>query len=384
MSVVPGEDIVITNITVTNYRSLADVTVEFDLLTIIAGPNGAGKSNLVDVLRFVRDALQYGLDAAIVNRSKMSALRRWSAKGRPFDVEIQLTIRTEDRIGAYGFVLGSERRGEYRVKREFLAPMLGPETFAGFETRDGHWANPPSGIAPAVQPTTLTLPLLAALEPYKAIYDQLTGMGFYNILPSQLREPQKFSNPYPLDENGGNFATMLRALKQDAPGAAVELERAIRTVTGDIEGYDVRPVGSYLTARLRHVATSESIAPWFELWQESDGTLRMLGILSALHQHPPRTLIALEEPELAIHPGALALLWEEIVLASRHTQIVITTHSPDLLDMCSAQQLRIMEKVEGVSFIGRVSEEQTRMIQKRLVAPGQLLRAQGLERAQGN
>jgi hypothetical protein len=52
--------------------------------------------------------------------------------------------------------------------------------------------------------------------------------------------------------------------------------------------------------------------------------------------------------------------------------------------MCSAQQLRIMEKVEGVSFIGRVSEEQTRMIQKRLVAPGQLLRAQGLERAQGN
>ena len=209
------------------------------------------------------------------------------------------------------------------------------------------------------------LPLLAALEPYKPIYDQLIGMGFYNILPSQLKEPQKFANPYPLDENGGNFATVLRALKQDSPGVAVELERAIQTVTGDIEGYDVRPVGSYLTARLRHIATNENIAPWFELWQESDGTLRMLGILAALHQHPPRTLIALEEPELAIHPGALALLWEEIVLASLHTQIVITTHSPDLLDMCSAQQLRVVEKVNGVSFIGPVADEQTRIIQKR-------------------
>jgi predicted ATPase len=375
---------VITDVTIKNYRSLADVTVEFEPLTVVVGPNGAGKSNLVDVLRFVRDALQYGLDAAIVNRNKMSALRRWSAKGRPYDVEIRLTVHTGDRIGIYGFVLGSERRGEYRVKQEFLERLLGPETFAGFETKDGRWVNPPPGTAPAIQPAALMLPLLAALESYKPIYDQLVGMGFYNILPGQLKEPQKFSNPYPLDETGGNFATVLRALKQDSPGVAVELERAIQTVTGDIEGYDVRPVGSYLTARLRHSATNENIAPWFELWQESDGTLRMLGILTALHQHPPRTLIALEEPELAIHPGALALLWEEIVLASLHTQIVITTHSPDLLDMCSAQQLRVVEKVNGVSFIGPVAEEQTRIIQKRLAAPGQLLRAQGLERAQGN
>lgn len=373
----------ITDVTVKNFRSLADVTVEFEPLTIIVGPNGAGKSNLVDVLRFVRDALQYGLDAAIANRSKMSALRRWSTKGRPYDVEIRMTVRTEGRIGSiYGFVLGSERRGEYRVKQEFLEPMSGP--FVGFETKDGRWVNPPSGTAPAIQPATLMLPLLAALEPYKPIYDQLIGMSFYNILPGQLREPQKFSNPYPLDENGSNFATMLRALKQDSPGDAIELARAIQTVTGDIEGYDVRPVGSYLTTRLRRVATNEDTAPWFELWQESDGTLRMLGIIAALHQHPPRTLIALEEPELAIHPGALALLWEEIVLASLHTQIVITTHSPDLLDMCSAQQLRVMEKVNGVSFIGPIAEEQTRIIQKRLAAPGQLLRAQGLERAQGN
>ena len=221
----------ITEVAAKNYRSLAAVTVEFDPVTVIAGPNGAGKSNLVDVLRFVRDALQIGLDAAIANRSKMSALRRWSTKGRLYDVEVSLTVRTEDRTGRYGFVLASKREGEYRIRREFLTPLAGPESFTGFEARDGQWVNPPQGIAPATQPAVLMLPLLAAMEPYKAIYDQLSGMGFYNILPSQLREPQKSANPYPLDENSSNFATVLKALKQGAPDAAAALERGLQAVS---------------------------------------------------------------------------------------------------------------------------------------------------------
>ena len=110
----------------------------------------------------------------------------------------------------------------------------------------------------------------------------------------------------------------------------------------------------------------------------------MLGILSALYQTPPRGLIALEEPELTIHPGAMSLLWEEILEATRRRdgqmQVVLTTHSPDLLDMCEADQIRVVEKINGITHVGPVAEDQKQIIQQKLFAPGQLLQAQGLIR----
>ena len=66
---------------------------------------------------------------------------------------------------------------------------------------------------------------------------------------------------------------------------------------------------------------------WLDLLQESDGTLRMLAMLTILYQDPPQFLVGLEEPELAIHPGAMAVLADTIKEASLRGQVVVTTHS---------------------------------------------------------
>ncbi|MCB0113196.1 MAG: ATP-binding protein [Caldilineaceae bacterium] len=78
----------------------------------------------------------------------------------------------------------------------------------------------------------------------------------------------------------------------------------------DVVDYQVSQVGSYLVTSLTHEVSEDRAL--FDLAKESDGTLRMLGILSALYQDPPLNLVALEEPEMTIHPGALRLLWEQI------------------------------------------------------------------------
>ena len=69
----------------------------------------------------------------------------------------------------------------------------------------------------------------------------------------------------------------------------------------------------------------------------SDGTLRVLGILVALFQLSTSgawrvPLVGIEEPEIALHPGASGVLRDSLHEASRHTQIILTSHSPDLLD----------------------------------------------------
>ena len=365
-----------------NYRSLADVQVDLDPVTVLVGHNGSGKSNLVDVLRFIYDSLRLGLDSAIINRSGMSTLRRWSPKGRPYDVEVGLQIETEAFWGSYTFTLGSERRGEYRVKRELCRIRnTQSQNEAIFETHNGSWVRLPDNLNPAIPDRSLVLSLIATSEPYAKLYDYLTSLSFYNIYPNALTEPQKPANPYPLDEHGTNLASTLREMQRAKKASLADLNDAIQDVIPGIFGFRVDQVGGYFVTRLRHDMAEDKRA-LFELSQESDGTLRMLGILVALYQDPPRTLLALEEPELTIHPGALGLLWEEIEGASDNCQTLITTHSPDLLDMCKVEQIRVVEKVNGVTLIDPIEETQKKAIQERLFAPGELLRAQGLYRAE--
>lgn len=371
----------IKRLRVNNYRSLAEIDLEFEPITVLVGQNGSGKSNLIDVLRFVADALQSGLDSAVKTRNGMAFIRRWSTRSKAFDVEINLTLELAGTLVEYGFSLNGKQRGEFRVQAERCSFQsgLGAETGAGYEIENGQWVRHPAQMNVPLQSTSLVLPLIAGISPYKELYQALTGMSFYNIVPRELASPQRPLSPYPLDSRGENLAAVLQALEPAAKGS---LQTAIHRATGDIAGYQVTQIGGYLVTKLHHEwSDGERSSPTFEVSQESDGTLRLLGILTALLQSPPRTLIAIEEPELTIHPGALRILWEEILDASERTQILLTTHSPDLLDMCTADQLRVVEKEDGITKIGPIAEEQREIIRKRLVAPGQLLQAQGLRRS---
>jgi len=370
----------ITRLQVKNYRSLVDVGLELDALTVLVGANGAGKSNLVDVLCFVSDGLRLGLDNPVANRLGINALRSWYVPRTVVDIEIGIEIETAAFSAQYAFILADAGDGEFQLKAESCR-ICAEGLIREFETQSGKWIKRPANVGvPALQSTALLLPLVGGIAPYKQLYDFLTGMSFYNIFPDQLKEHQKLINPHPLEENGQNLASLLHALKRK--NSAQKLIRAFQYVIPHIDDYQITPSGRRQIIQIKHDINSRG--PWFELAQESDGTLRMLAILTALHQQPPRTLIALEEPELNVHPRIMAKLWDEIVAASKHSQILITTHSPDLLDLCQAEQLRVVENSKGITLVGPLEEAQTQIIQANLFAPGQILQAQGLYRAGGN
>ncbi len=65
-----------------NFRSIADAAVELDPLTVLVGPNASGKSTVLDILRFVKDALSFNLEAAISMRNGLDAIRRQDSTGQ--------------------------------------------------------------------------------------------------------------------------------------------------------------------------------------------------------------------------------------------------------------------------------------------------------------
>ncbi len=112
-----------------------------------------------------------------------------------------------------------------------------------------------------------------------------------------------------------------------------------------------------------------------QLSQESDGFRRFYAHLLGLYQQPPKQTLIFEHPEDGIHPGALSLLAEEFKAAPQdgRGQVILTTHSPKLLDYFDAEQIRVVELDGFATRIGPVSNEQREAIHDRLIDPGELL-----------
>ena len=113
----------------------------------------------------------------------------------------------------------------------------------------------------------------------------------------------------------------------------------------------------------------------------SDGTLRGFAILVAASQQPPPRLLVIEEPEVAIHLGALRTLVDLLDSRADESQIMITTHSADIIDALPIDNVRIVWSNEDSSHIAPISEHSKDPVRRGLITSGALLRSDALDPA---
>jgi predicted ATPase len=371
----------IVQVSISNFRSLGpDVVLYLGPLTALVGINGSGKSNVGDALRFLSECLRDGLDAAVTRRNGIGSLIRWSS-GRPFDLNIGVAVQNDRGVGSWGFTLAQESGGAFFVKGEkalWLSRVPEAGILSGhhyFEVSNGKWLEHPEGIEPKLERTALALPLIAGDARFHELAAELRNIAIYQIFPDKLREPQKPSPARPMLEHGENWTSILRAM--EASTWKPELLAALSRIVGDIDDIKVSQLGGYQAVSFRHgkVGNRER---WFDASQESDGTLRCAGILTALLQSPPLTLVGVEEPELTVHPGAIPVLYDFFRQAAQHSQVLLTTHSPELLDLLQVDEVRVVERREGITQVAPLSEEQREAVKSSLLTAGELMRAEGL------
>ncbi len=368
----------IREIAISNFRSLGPgIVLHPGRLCVLAGPNGAGKSNCLDAIAFVRDAVVDGLPAAITHRGGIQSLRRRSV-GHPFNVQLGLSLELPTGPAEYRVELTGDRVEEYRVKEETAEVWLDGERHRF--SRIGQAFGGLAGAAPRFTDDALALGSLGGDRRFSPLVEALAGMAIYKIFPDTLGRPQVFDHTRPMLPHGENWVSVLRDSIRD-PDTKRELLQALSKLTGDIQDVRVGRAAEFLVAEFRQASGSEKAKRWFGAGQQSDGTLRVAGILTALLQEPSLSVLGVEEPELTVHPGALPLIFDYVRQGTARSQVFITTHSPILLDLVDVEQDTILavERRGSVTHIAAVSDNALAPVRRRLLRLGDVFVAGGLQ-----
>lgn len=359
----------IQKITVAGLRSLRDVTLEPGRITVLIGANGSGKSNLLSLFRLLAAVRTRSLALHVGREGGSSTLLY-----RGEQITREIVLRVQSGHGAYAIVyggtLGTSAGGQLVFVDEFAAETVGP---------DGAWGRGPALGAGHMESRLPDVPRESTA--HRAL-EMLRGFAYYHFHDTSPTSPLR-SNARAIEHrrllsDGANLAAYLLFLKQSedlkAQVAWRRLTGLLRQVAPFIRELVPTPVNADPetfrledpTGRIDNVTVRldwiDDEGTRFAMHQLSDGTVRAIALFAALTQ-PSSTLpslICIDEPELGLHPAALALLASLVDSISSHCQVLLATQSPALLDHFRPEDVVVAERVRGATELRRLPVDDLR------------------------
>jgi predicted ATPase len=373
-------------VAIRNYRSVRNLWLPVEQLSVFVGANGVGKTNLYKALALLRRAAdgtitraiaeEGGLDSVLwagprsdrkpmrlVLKARFDELEYAVEVGLPHSYEIEIGLRQpteaafplEPLVKAERLVAFDGRREIVMMERK--GPLVTLRNDDG--KRESHQAAVLSSeTALASFRDGARYPELEAVRremlEWRLYHDFRTDAG------SPIRRPCHAITTPTLSPDGHDLAAVLATLSVIREDTA-ELDAAIDDAFpgGRLEAGDE---GSWCRVSL----TFPDMPRSFAVHELSDGTLKYLCLLGALMGYRLPPLIALNEPETSLHPSLLAPLARRLASAAGHTRIWIVTHSEDLaghLQQETGKRARRVVKpagatgIEGLKLSGEYADE---------------------------
>lgn len=325
-----------------NFRAIADSDLVLAPgLNILVGPNGSGKSSLVEALRFLHEAVVTDPTKALARWRGWASVRHRAA-GPSDPVQLILRIREHRTALSASYalqLLQAENGIDVRVGFESLDRKTSPGAGAKRALFQAHLGQgqvrdevTKDWVDFELPDRDLALRYHADRLRHKQIVpfaEDIASWRFVNPVPVLMRPPTPLSVDPAWQETGIAVALQLARATRD------ELHQVSRRLARLVDGAD--GLEARLSSEGALIEIKEQVHKGlFPSWTLSDGTLRILAILTALHIGPPPALLCVEEPENSLHPSVIdALLTEFRDASDRGTQVIITSHSPYLLNRVS-------------------------------------------------
>jgi|GEM_PF-1729713 len=180
---------------------------------------------------------------------------------------------------------------------------------------------------------------------FRKIINEVQSYGRYDLLINELRQEQSISSEATVSITGDNLPSVIKKfIKNNKKG----WQRVLTTMS-NISPYFANVYSESLRAGKEYLVFKEVFAGRnIEAWESSDGTLRALAILISIETHRNGSTVLIEEPEHGLHPWAIKELMSHIrtVLEERNLQVIITTHSQQVLENIRKEELLITERDE--------------------------------------
>ncbi len=337
-------------------------------LNVLIGPNGSGKSNLLEVLALLRAAPSHLPEPV----KEMGGVKEWLWKGPTSSREAKIDVVVDNPNGQMPVrhVLQiTEHGSRFEVTDERIenkAPIGSyPEPYFYYRFQEGRpvlndLSRTQRGLKrESVKPEESILSQVRDPEAYPVLswlqeqYERIRLYRNWSFGPGAAwrREQSAQGRGDVLNDGGENLALVLSRFRSQSK---VDLLNSLRKLFDGIVDLNLSVSGGNVMLFLEESGGREIPAT-----RLSDGTLRYLSLLAILLHPEPPPLIAIEEPELGLHPDVIPHVAELLVRASERTQLVVTTHSRMLVDALSDRPSSVVvcEKVDGESRFERLNRE---------------------------
>ena len=348
-------------IKIEGFRSFKKVELEMPRLAVLIGPNGGGKSNFLDLMSLISEAAQGRLEEGIGKRGGADCVTFGFSPFRNVFVEFHLE---EESLPKVRFKLGFDVGfGSSKVQLEEVIEEPTPqrESPIWIVKRDSSeciFRHGEIEERKALEwPSELAIFQVKDLTQYPIPYRLLSSMQEWTLYrdidvgpQSAVRQPELVRPAVRLFPSGMNLSSVLYTIQQDHEDDWHEILEDLHTAYPDFLKLTVPAGGGDGKVHLR----------WFERPFEkqgmsanllSDGMLKLLCLIAILKAPNPPSLICIDEPELGLHPDWIKLVAELLQGASDRSQVIVATHSPQLVAKLEPEELIVTEKVDGETHL---------------------------------
>jgi predicted ATPase len=328
------------------FKSIAAADVTLRSLNVMIGANGAGKSNLIAAFGLLKEVVDQHLQLAVARRGGASPLLHNGPKHTAtmrFELHFGRNGYEADLGAAEGDALFFERESCWFQGEGFAKPYTVPLGAGHRESRLAEEAQHKPGRTPDH--------VLATLRSWSIYHFHDTSRS------APVKQRGKIDDNASLRPDAANLAAFLYLLRTTEPPAYRRIVAAIRQVAPFFDDFDLR-ADPLSEGTIQLEWREHGSDTYFNAHALSDGTLRFVCLATLLLQPRPPSLVLLDEPELGLHPFAIAQLAAMLQSAATKTQLLVGTQSVTLMNQLEPDDIVMVDRANGASSFRRIGAQE--------------------------